>query len=33
MSEILHCFGINVKHLSQIYSRITQYYIQSVIKT
>ena len=33
MSEVLHCFGINVKHLSHIYNRITQFYIQSVIKT
>jgi hypothetical protein len=33
MGEILHCFGINVKYLSHIYSKITQSYIQGIIKT
>jgi hypothetical protein len=33
LSEILHMFGINVKHLSLLYSKISQNYLQGIIKT
>lgn len=29
----MHCYGINVKNLNQLYAKINQYYIQNIIKT